>query len=327
MNRAAVAVRWVLAACALLGACWTALASAADAVAEPVAQASPGAHGLPESVFLFYNPNTTGMPVDRVVSAIEKFLAFVQRQRVISMSVGYYRRLADMESFLGQRQNAGADPPWFASLSTHYLLSAGYQRGYYPIVCGHEKGEMTYRAMLVVERNSPIQTLSDLAGKRIAMTEVGRDQIPYFNTLMFNGKIDMASYFSQILMTDSPMSSVMGVIYRSADAAVLDKNMFDRLTKNSDRFWKALRIVYVAPPRTITGIAAWRGVPAAVLDNFVDNLVHMADREGGAEVLDKFAIDGLRECGWEDYRKDADDLRQGGFPVPPFEELVSATAR
>lgn len=279
--------------------------------------------GIPKARFVFFHPDASGLPPADILAGLENYATYLRARGVVDLSTHYFRRATDLEGFLQRLRDRGEPMPWFSSFSVMYMLQRGYKDGYDPIVCAEIEGLTANRYSVIVRRSSPIKTLDDTRGAVIALTDIGTDVVEWNNVLVFQNQLDMKKHFASMMETDSPMSSVMAVIFKQADVAIVFKLLFDRLSGTSQQVWQKVRPIYSSRPISFGSIQAWRGAPAEVVDKFRDTITgDLRNQTGGKDILDAFYIDGFRRCTWGDY-----DAREGEYLKGAGIELVWGAAR
>lgn len=286
---------------------------------------SPPSGELPTTPFLYYNPDASALPPAELLAALETYARYYRDRGVADLHPIYFRRAADMERYLEGARERG-QMPLFGSLATPYLLERGYRWGYRPILCGVRSGTTTYRSAVIARRGSGIDSLAAAKDRVLALVDVGGDLAGWTNVTTFGNRLDVRSFFRELLVTDGPASAVLAVIFNKADLAVVDKELFERMNKQAPMIWQKVREIHQAPPFTITGLVTARETPAELVGSFKRELLgDVRGRPGGGELLDAFYIDGFQECGWGNYEADTATLRAAGMSLPTTEEREAAT--
>lgn len=299
------------------------LAAAVGLLAAPVA-AQPS---LPTNRLLFYDPDALALPNADILAALRTYSRFLLDRGVVELSPALFRRQPDVKAFLAAATGEGT-VPWFASLSVPFLLSEAYAFGYHPILCAVRDGELTYRMSLIANRRLKIRSLDEARGRRLAVTDLGLYVAPLLGARVFDGRIDLATYFSALVRSDSVVSAMLAVMFGQADVALVDRDLLVKVSEHSAAVWRETVDIFQSRPLLMGGVMASDAAPREVVEGLRRELTgDLRARPGGGPVLDAFYIDGFRECGWEDYEAlEAEPMRRAGYPLPTPEQRA-ATAR
>ncbi|MBI2566808.1 MAG: PhnD/SsuA/transferrin family substrate-binding protein [Candidatus Schekmanbacteria bacterium] len=281
------------------------------------------AESMPHARLLFFQPYSSGLPVTEIVRGLERYADYFRAQKLSELSTHYFRKAEDLEKYLQVLDLRGEQRPWLASISVHYMLMKAFRYGYEPVLCAVFDGRTTTRYSVITRRNSSAHSLAELKGKSIALSDVGQDAIEWYNVMLFSNKTDVRDYFSEIVETDSAMSSVSAVIYGQVDAALVLSDVFKRMSKHAAKIWANVEQVHSTDEISTGGVQVWRGAPRWFAEE-VTRLLGAEDlrsQPGGAELLDVFRLDGLRPCGWDQYdRTEGELLRRAAVSLTQGEQ-------
>ncbi|MBI2568275.1 MAG: PhnD/SsuA/transferrin family substrate-binding protein [Candidatus Schekmanbacteria bacterium] len=310
---------------ALSRALATALAMASVALAGAATAGSESSKSLPSTHFVFFNPASAALPPSDIFSGLAEYSSHLGDIGLVRLTPHYFKRARDLEQYLAKWHESG-EMPWFGSMSIHYLLQRGFRWGYRPLTCALVDGATAYTNTLVVRRDSPFHSLEDVRNHRVALTGVGVDVLQMFNVLLFANRLDMRTYFSEVVETDSAVSTVMAVMYKQADVAIIIRSIFQRLLKHSPFVWRWVREIHDTPPLPYSGHVVWQGAPPELVERFRKNMVQdLGTTPAGRKVLDLFHLDGFVPCDWQVYDDvAAEQLRAAGVALPPAGEREHA---
>jgi len=154
------------------------------------------------------------------------------------------------------------------------------------------------RGIIVVRKDSPIQSFAELDGKELAFpapAAFAASVLPRASLKAAGIEID-AKYVSS---HDSVYQSVAKGLYPAGGGVVRTLNATDPAVREQ------LRILWTTPGYTPHAIAARADVPADVVAAVQQALVAMADDEEGHAALEKLRIKGLERAtnaDWDDVR-------------------------
>lgn len=163
-------------------------------------------------------------------------------------------------------------------------------------------GQTTYRAYLIVGRDSPYQTLADLGGKIFAFTD------PDSNTGRLVPEAWLAAlgrrpetFFAQTIFTYSHDNSIEAVARGLVDGATVDGLVWDFLARRRPELTGLARIIRVSEPFGIPPVVASRVLSDEQKAAVKTALLVMAGDPQGRRILDALMIDGFVEARSEWY--------------------------
>ncbi|MFZ5587864.1 MAG: phosphate/phosphite/phosphonate ABC transporter substrate-binding protein [Thermodesulfobacteriota bacterium] len=155
-------------------------------------------------------------------------------------------------------------------------------------------GQTTYRAYLIVGRDSPHQSLEDLRGKVFAFTD------PDSNTGRLVPQAWLAAmgqrpetFFAQTIYTYSHDSSIQAVARGLVDGAAVDGLVWDFLARRRPELADRTRVIRVSEPYGIPPVVAGAALAAEQKAAVKAALLAMADDPQGRRILDALMIDGF----------------------------------
>ncbi|MBI2568775.1 MAG: PhnD/SsuA/transferrin family substrate-binding protein [Candidatus Schekmanbacteria bacterium] len=287
--------------------------------------ASALAEDLPRSKFVVLSLDSSGLNEEDVKEGLEKYHKFFEKQAVIDLEPLYFDKTKDIEAAFEQWRKEGA-MPMYGVLPSGYLLYKGYQFGYEPLVCAQRDGSKTMQLSLIARRGSQVKNLQDANGTKISMTNTGGEQVAWTNITAFDEKVRLEKYFGEVVSTDGPTESVMAVIFRTTDVALVSKQLFERMSEKAAMIWREVREIYTSEPLTMVCVVKWAGAPDDLSRRFADTLTgNMGEMKGGDVVLDAFFIDGFEPCDWAELeQREGKHLQAVGLQVVSGEQRAAA---
>lgn len=207
------------------------------------------------------------------------------RDTGIRLELGVARDIPQFESgFL----EGGPD---FVYLNPYHMVMAKRAQGYLPLA----RGGAMLNGILVVKRDGPYQTLSDLRGKRLAFPAPNAFGASLYMRALLTEK-------EQVAFQSAYVGSHQNV-YRHVLAGLAQAGGGVRATldKEPPAVRERLRVLYATPDAPPHPLAAHPRVPDQVRDQLRAWLLRQAEDEGGREML---AGTGLGNILPADYARD-----------------------
>jgi phosphonate transport system substrate-binding protein len=180
----------------------------------------------------------------------------------------------------------------FAYMNPYHCLTANKSQGYVPLV---KDGSRMLRGILVVLKESPIKSVNELAGKRIAFPAPNA----LGASLILRSELDRLHKVAVIPHYVQTHSSVflhvaLGLTQAGGGAAAT-------LHSQRPEVKEKLRILYETKPTHPHPISVHPRVPKAHQQKVLRALVQMAKTKNGAALLAKIPMNTLTQASMEDY--------------------------
>ncbi|WP_336813323.1 phosphate/phosphite/phosphonate ABC transporter substrate-binding protein [Bosea sp. MMO-172] len=130
--------------------------------------------------------------------------------------------------------------------------------GFVPIVAMAKKDDsIGYTLQLIVPKDSPIKTIADLKGKRVAHVAPSSNSGDTAPRILFKEKGIVPGKDYEVLYSGKHDNSIMGVVNKDYDAAPVASSVVERMADRGMFKRDDIRIVYESSPfpRTAFGIA------------------------------------------------------------------------
>lgn len=186
-------------------------------------------------------------------------------------------------------KNGDVDIGFICSLSYVLGREAGYLEGVAtPVVDGEDR----YKSYLIVNRNSDIEDIDDLEGKRFAYMDPysysGR--LAMLNMLDERG-YDPDSFFKKTFYTYSHDYSVSAVAKGAVDGATVDSILYDLLKQNNHPDADKIRIIEEGIPAGAPPVVVSSQIDPDLKAQFTDALLSLHESSEGQVILDSIQID------------------------------------
>ncbi|MGE0750939.1 MAG: phosphate/phosphite/phosphonate ABC transporter substrate-binding protein [Variibacter sp.] len=218
-----------------------------DLVADTPADAAQQKN--PETLIFSYTPVEDPSVYENVFSDFIAHLSKVTGKRVKWFSAeSYAAQVEAMRS--GRLHIAGV-----ASGPTPFAVNLA---GFVPIMAMERKdGTIGYTLQLIVPKDSPIKTIADLKGKRVAHVTPSSNSGDTAPRVLFKAQGIEPGKDYEIIYSGKHDNSIMGVVNKDYDAAPIASSVLDRMVARGMLKREDLRVVYESAPfpRTAFGVA------------------------------------------------------------------------
>ena len=153
-------------------------------------------------------------------------------------------------------------------------------------------GKNYYHAYIIVHRNSPYESFSDLRGKVFAFMD--RDSLTGFlypDMLLRRMNETAKDFFDATVSTQSHTDSIHAVSYKLADGASVNSVVYDYYQKWRPEKTQECRIINVSEPMGMPPVMAGRNVSEPLREEIKQILLHMHEDPYGKQILTRMNID------------------------------------
>ena len=120
--------------------------------------------------------------------------------------------------------------------------------GYVPMaVKGYPQGFQGYHLIVVVKKDSPIQSMADLKGKKVAHTSASSNSGNLAPRALFPKMGIVPGEDYEVVYSGKHDQSVLGVAHGDYDAAPVASDVYERMVRAGRVEKDALRIIYTSP--------------------------------------------------------------------------------
>jgi phosphonate transport system substrate-binding protein len=252
-------------ACFLIGLTW---AGAADAQATCAKRGDLDARycdedgdllaDRPKDAKAWQNPSTLVFSYTPVEDPAVYENAFADFMTHLGKVTGKRIRWFPAESYAAQVEALRSGRLHIAGVATGPTAFAVNLGGYVPLVAmARPDGSMGYKLVVITHRDSPIKTLADLKGKRVAHVSPSSNSGDIAPRALFKAMgVDPAKDY-QVLYSGKHDNSIMGVVNKDYDAAPVASTVVERMQARGMFKPGTLRIVYESTPfpRASFGVA------------------------------------------------------------------------
>jgi phosphonate transport system substrate-binding protein len=201
--------------------------------------AVPGQCKDPGTLVFTYTPVEDPAVYKDAFADFQKYLEKATGKKVVYYTV--QSNAAEVEAMRSGRLHIAG----FSTGPTGFAVNLA---GYVPIaVKGGPEGFQGYNLIMLVKKDSPIQAMADLKGKRVAHTSASSNSGNLAPRAMFPklGLIPDKDY--TVLYSGKHDQSVMGVAHGDYDAAPVASDVYERMVRAGRVEADALRAIYTSP--------------------------------------------------------------------------------
>lgn len=234
----------------------------------------------------------------------------------LTLEVKAFRKADDAIQFLGSQGGEAAlvvcDAAFLFDLPEGYEVAHRFVR----------RGRETGRKIVVVKKDSGLESLASLKGRSFTMTFSTREPAMRFLTEnVFRSEIDPPRWFASMVQETDDFTAIAAVLYGRTDAALVSEDN-PLVATHLD---KDLASIYSSPPVSLAVVAvrpdALTPVQLSALGSGLDGLAGRPDAEPIRTVL---AIDGFRRV--EEGSRRAADLLAGASVRRELEVAIPSTS-
>ena len=157
-------------------------------------------------------------------------------------------KVTDYNAAVEAMRAGRADIAWFGAAT--YVIAVDIANAE-AFAAGIPKGQKDggYYTYFVVQKDSPIKTLSDAKGKVLALNNIGStsgDYIPQVELLKAGLDIHNKEHFKRVLYAGSHDAALMSVVYGQADICGMSSHNFKGRTSDGTVSPEKVRIVHIS---------------------------------------------------------------------------------
>lgn len=156
------------------------------------------------------------------------------------------------------------------------------------------KGEYSRRAVVVVRKDSGLENYLQLRGKRMAL--VG--PLDVISSLWMRGELEkisetLDSFFKSVIYTNSPVASILNVVIKEVEAAVVEEKVFLYAQNTNPKIRETLKTIKFSSAFSNQVVVAGKILDATFLKKLKAILVTMNNTLEGNGVLASIRGDGF----------------------------------
>jgi phosphonate transport system substrate-binding protein len=184
-------------------------------------------------------------------------------------------------------------------------------------------GTSTYHGLIFVRKDSGIETIAQMAGKRFVFVDKATTA-GYLLPLDFfseNGVDDYKTFLSESYFAGTHESAIHDVLNGKADIGAAKNTVFDRLAKDDERIESELVIVMRSPDVPENALALRGDMQPALKHLLKQTLLAMDEDPEGQEILRRFGALEFVETTDEDYEPVYRYAEHIGLDLPTYDYM------
>lgn len=165
------------------------------------------------------------------------------------------------------------------------------------------RGSKVYHSLLIVGKESPLQSLDDLRGGSFAFTDPDSNSGHLYPSFLLHEKgEEPRTFFSRTIFTYGHDRSTLSVAHGLVDAAAVDSVVFEDMIHRRPQIREQLRVIHRSPPFGINPIVIHSRVSPALRDDLREVFLQMDQDGEGRAILDGLGIEAFRPGDLEAYK-------------------------
>ncbi len=181
-------------------------------------------------------------------------------------------------------------------------------------------GSSTYWGYVFVRRDSGIDNVDKMRGRRLALVERATTAGYIFPAALFrrHGVEDLEEYFSEVQFWGSHDASIVAVLEGRADVGAAKNTIWEHLAGEDPRIGAELRILASSPKVPSNGLFLSPDVDPAIADLVRSTLLTLDEDPAGAEVLERLRALGFVPTDLASYEPVFELARAAGIDIGSY---------
>ncbi len=179
-----------------------------------------------------------------------------------------------------------------AFICTGPFVSGAEKYGFEAIATPVVRGKPVYQAYLIVHKDSPLQTLSDLQGKDFAFTDPESNTgalVPRYWLRQMGVKQE--TYFRRFTYTYSHDNAIMAVAKNLVDGAAVDGHMWEYYQRRNSFYSAKTRVIKKSEPFGSPPLVVSKVLDPQLKKALVEMIMSMHEDSQGHRILGELMID------------------------------------
>jgi phosphonate transport system substrate-binding protein len=165
-------------------------------------------------------------------------------------------------------------------------------------------GESTYHGLIYTRKDSGIQDVADMRGKRFAFVEKATTAGYVYPLAYFQerGVDDIGSYFAEFFFAGSHDATIYAVLEGKADLGASKNSVFDWVSSRDPRIAEEIEVLAFSGKVPSNGLCVRADLDTEVKERLKQALLNLHETVEGREVLEKFNALRFIETAVDDYQ-------------------------
>jgi len=230
--------------------------------------------------------------VGAMISPKETFIYYRQILDYIAKDLGRNVELVQRKTYSEVNELIGKGQIDLAFICSGPYISGKEKYGFELLATPEVKGSHYYQSYLIVNSESPYQSLSDLKKRVFAFTDPDSHSgklVPTFWLLQINEHPD--TFFGKTIYTYSHDNSILAVAKGLVDGAAVDSLIWEYYEQKNPSLTAGTRIIKKSDPFGIPPLVASKIFPAQMKSRVREILLAMHHDPEGGKILQELMID------------------------------------
>lgn len=181
-------------------------------------------------------------------------------------------------------------------------------------------GSSTYWGYVFVRRDSGIERVEQMRGRRLALVEKATTAGYVFPVALFRsqGVEELDGYFSEVQFWGSHDASIKAVLDGQADVGAAKNTIWEHLAEKDPRLETELRILATSPKVPSNGLFLSADVDPSIRDAIRSTLLTLHEEPAGTEVLERLRALGFVPTDLASYRPVFELARAAGIDMNSY---------
>ncbi len=177
-----------------------------------------------------------------------------------------------------------------------------------------------YHGYLLVRKDSGIESVSDMRGKRMAFVEKATTAGYLFPLAFFRekGVKDIDRFFGEKFFTGSHDAAVIAVLDGEADVGAAKNTIYNRVKNDNPRVEKELTIIARSPSVPSNGLCVRNTLDPGLQKKLKQALLSLGQAPADKNILAKFGALGFIETTTADYQPVLDMAQKAGIDIKTY---------
>jgi ABC-type phosphate/phosphonate transport system substrate-binding protein len=152
--------------------------------------------------------------------------------------------------------------------------------------------------LILVRRDSVINSVADLRGKRIAIPRGGRNSLApiWIDTLLMDNSLgEGKSFFKEVREVQKPTQAILPVFFSQIEAAVVAKAAFETSSALNPQVGQQLKVLATSPPFVPMIICMRSSIASDTKAMFLQKALKLHEISGGLQSFNVFKIERLAQ--------------------------------
>ncbi len=230
--------------------------------------------------------------VGAMISPKETFVYYRQLLDYIGAKLGRNVELVQRKTYSEINELVGKGQIDLAFICSGPYISGKEKYGFELLATPEVKGSHYYQSYLIVNRDSPLQNLSDLKGRVFAFTDPDSHSgklVPTFWLSEIHAQPD--TFFGKTIYTYSHDNSIMAVSRGLVDGAAVDSLIWEYYNPKNPTMTAGTQVIRKSDPFGIPPVVASRSFPPEEKDRVRKVFLAMHQDPDGNRILQELMID------------------------------------